>query len=51
MPLRWTELGKIYPTEFHILNAHERVEQRGDLWAHVLDAKHDLATLINAVEG
>jgi bifunctional non-homologous end joining protein LigD len=51
MPLRWTELGKIYPTEFHILNAHERVEQHGDLWAHVLDAKHDLATLINAVEG
>ena len=50
MPLRWTELDKIYPTDFHILNAHERLEQYGDLWAHVLDAKHDLEALLAAVE-
>ncbi|MDA0352294.1 MAG: ATP-dependent DNA ligase [Chloroflexi bacterium] len=51
MPLRWTELDKVYPTQFHLLNAHERVEQHGDLWAHVLDAKHDLETLLGAVGG
>ena len=51
MPLRWTELERVYPTEFHILNAHERLEQHGDLWAHVLDAKHDLESLLAAVEG
>jgi len=50
MPLRWTELEKIYPTDFHILNAHERVEEHGDLWAHVLDAKHDLEALLAAIE-
>ena len=32
MPLRWTELDKVYPTEFHMLNAHERLEEYGDLW-------------------
>ena len=50
MPLRWTELDKIYPTDFHLLNAHERVEEYGDLWAHVLDAKHDLEALLGAIE-
>lgn len=45
-PLRWNELGKTYPSEFTILNAHERVERVGDLWQHILDAKHDLAALI-----
>jgi bifunctional non-homologous end joining protein LigD len=51
MPLRWTELDKIYPTDFHLLNAHERVEEYGDLWAHLLDAKHDLEALLGAIEG
>jgi len=48
---RWTELDKIYPTDFHLLNAHERVEEYGDLWAHLLDAKHDLEALLGAIEG
>jgi DNA primase len=51
MPLRWTELDNVYPTDFHILNAHERLEEYGDLWAHVLDAKHDLEALLGAIEG
>jgi len=46
IPLKWNELGKVYPSEFTILNAHERVEKVGDLWAHILDAKHDLAALL-----
>jgi len=46
VPLKWSELGKIYPSEFTILNAHERVERVGDLWRHILDAKHDLASLV-----
>ncbi|MCK9495491.1 MAG: non-homologous end-joining DNA ligase [Dehalococcoidia bacterium] len=45
IPLKWTELGKVMPSEFTILNAHERVERVGDLWAHILDAKHDLEAL------
>ncbi len=46
IPLKWTELGKVYPSEFTILNAHERVEKVGDLWANILDAKHDLVALL-----
>ena len=46
MPMRWNELGKVLPSEFTILNAHERVERVGDLWEHILDAKHDLAALV-----
>ena len=46
MPLRWDELGKVYPTDFTILTAHDRVTKTGDLWAHILDAKHDLSTLL-----
>ena len=48
MPLRWDELTDIYPTDFTILSAPARIEQRGDLWAHILDAKHDLRALIES---
>lgn len=46
MPLAWNELGKVYPTEFTILTAPQRVERVGDLWAHILDAKHDLESVL-----
>ncbi len=48
MPLRWDELDRVFPTDFTILTAPERVAQTGDLWAHILDAKHDLAALTGA---
>jgi bifunctional non-homologous end joining protein LigD len=47
MPLRWDELGEIYPTSFTILTAPDRVEQTGDLWSTILDAKHDIGTLLD----
>ncbi len=46
MPLRWDELGDIYPTDFTILTAPERLAQVGDLWADMLAAKHDIAGLL-----
>jgi bifunctional non-homologous end joining protein LigD len=46
MPVRWDELRDIYPTEFTILTAHERLARTGDLWKDILDHKHDLAGLI-----
>jgi bifunctional non-homologous end joining protein LigD len=48
MPLRWDEVGKVFPTEFTVLTAPERLRQVGDLWAGILDAKHDLAGLLDA---
>lgn len=45
MPLRWDELGDVYPTDFTILNAWDRFEKTGDIWAHILDAKLDVSAL------
>ena len=41
-PLRWDELGKVYPTDFTILNVPKRLAEVGDLWADILDSKVDL---------
>jgi bifunctional non-homologous end joining protein LigD len=49
MPLRWEELGKIYPTELTMRTAPQRLEDIGDLWADILDAKHDLQALLEFV--
>jgi bifunctional non-homologous end joining protein LigD len=46
MPLRWDEVGKVFPTDFTILSAPDRLREVGDLWSNVLDSKHDLAGLL-----
>ncbi|MEZ4501582.1 MAG: non-homologous end-joining DNA ligase [Dehalococcoidia bacterium] len=51
VPLRWSELTKVYPTDFTILTAPDRFEAAGDLWAHILEAKQDLAALVESFEG
>ncbi len=51
MPLRWDELGEIYPADFTILTAPDRLAQVGDLWAGILDAKHDLQAMIEMASG
>jgi bifunctional non-homologous end joining protein LigD len=48
MPLRWDEVGgEVFPTDFTILTAPDRLAQVGDLWAGILDAKHDLGGLLS----
>jgi bifunctional non-homologous end joining protein LigD len=46
MPVRWEEIKDVYPADFTILNAYERVAKVGDLWEGILEAKHDLAALL-----
>ena len=46
MPVRWDELREVYPTDFTILTSPDRIAQVGDLWANVLNEKHDLAGLL-----
>jgi len=48
MPLGWSELDRVYPTDFTIATARQRVEQVGDLWRDILAAKTDLAVAWNA---
>jgi bifunctional non-homologous end joining protein LigD len=50
MPVRWTELKEVYPSDFTILTAAERAEATGDLWAGILEAKHDLAGLLGSFD-
>ena len=46
MPIRWEELGEVYPADFTMRTAPARVARVGDLWADILRAKHDLRALI-----
>jgi bifunctional non-homologous end joining protein LigD len=46
MRLRWDEVGKVFPADFTILTAPDRLQQAGDVWATILDSTHDLAGLI-----
>ncbi len=41
-PLRWEELGKVYPTDFTMTTVPDRLKKTGDLWADILSAKQDL---------
>src|SRR3972149_4779027 len=50
IPLRWDELGKVYPTNFTILTVPERLTKVGDLWANILEAKIDLVKLVSAIK-
>jgi bifunctional non-homologous end joining protein LigD len=43
MPLEWSELGRVYPTDFTIATAYDRLRSVGDLWRDILAAKTDLA--------
>ena len=43
MPVTWEELPDVYPTDFLMGNAPERLAHKGDAWAKIMDAKKDLA--------
>ncbi|MDD4858755.1 MAG: DNA ligase D [Dehalococcoidales bacterium] len=45
-PLRWDELGKVYPTDFTILNMPERLSKLGDLWKEMDGSKRDLKAIL-----
>jgi bifunctional non-homologous end joining protein LigD len=45
-PLRWEELGKVYPEDFTLLNYPDRLAKTGDLWADILAEKKDLGKLL-----
>ena len=45
-PVAWDELEGVYPTAFNIDTVPERVERMGDLWADILESKHDLRRLV-----
>lgn len=50
MPVHWEEIKEVYPSDFTISTAPDRLAKTGDLWAGILGAKHDLAGLLGALE-
>jgi bifunctional non-homologous end joining protein LigD len=44
-PLRWDELGRVYPTDFTLKTLPDRLKKTGDLWGDILAAKKDLGKL------
>ena len=46
MPVSWEELDSIYPTEFTVRTAPDRLEAGGDPWAGILEAKQDLGGIL-----
>jgi bifunctional non-homologous end joining protein LigD len=46
-PLLWNEVGKVYPTEFTILNMPERMARLGDIWVDILDKRSDLGKILD----
>jgi bifunctional non-homologous end joining protein LigD len=41
-PLRWEEVGKVYPSDFTVLTVPALLEARGDLWKGILESARDL---------
>ena len=50
VPLRWDELDKVYPTDFTILTAPDRLAKVGDLWVNIVEAKIDIANLLSRIK-
>ncbi len=48
MPITWDELEHVYPTDFTLHTAPDRVEQEGDAWAGILEARQNLVELVGA---
>ena len=49
IPLKWDELGKVYPTDFTILNVPERLSKMGDLWANIMKYKIDMVKQFSGI--
>lgn len=48
MPVLWSEVGSVYPTDFTMSTVVEHVARRGDPWREILSAKVDLAQVFGA---
>jgi bifunctional non-homologous end joining protein LigD len=48
MPVEWDTLERVYPTDFTVRTAADILESEGDPWADILEAKQDLAGLLEA---
>ncbi|MEP6572330.1 MAG: hypothetical protein ABJD11_06525 [Gemmatimonadota bacterium] len=48
MPVTWDQLEKVYPTDFTMRTAPDLLEESGDPWSDILDAKANLARALGS---
>jgi bifunctional non-homologous end joining protein LigD len=48
MPVDWDQLEEIYPTDFTLRTVPDLLEEQGDPWSDILDAKQDLTELLDS---
>jgi DNA primase len=44
--VRWEELSEITPIDYTIETVFDRLDQVGDLWSGIMEAKHDLGQIL-----
>ena len=49
MPVKWSQLDKIVPTDFTISTVPDILRKRGDSWSNILHAKQDLAKILDSI--
>jgi DNA primase len=49
MPVKWSELDGVLPTDFTILNVSEILRKKGDPWSDILQRKQDLANILENI--
>lgn len=49
MPVTWTELEHVYPTDFTVRTVPDLLAERGDPWSSILHAKADLEAALLSV--
>ncbi len=47
MPLEWDDLGAVYPTDFTLWTAVDRIARAGDVWRDLMDHKVDLLNVFD----
>jgi bifunctional non-homologous end joining protein LigD len=47
MPVEWSQLESIYPTDFTVRTVPDILQEQGDPWADILESKQDLAALLD----
>lgn len=48
VPVGWDELGQVFPTDFTLRTVPDHLDEVGDPWADILDAKADLGAVLEA---
>ncbi len=50
MPVRWSDLDRLLPTDFTILNVPEILRKKGDPWSDILRRKQDLVKTLGRLD-